>query len=243
MADVKYVASCSWGKDSTAMILKLLEQQWPLNEVIFYDTGMEFEAVYRVRDQIVPFLQDAGILYTELHPPRPFLYDMLVHPKRKRATGLEAYGNDWCGKCRWGTCIKQRVCDRYTGREDRIYLGLAADEPGRLEKLDDWKCAPLAVWGMTETDCLSYCTAHGIRWIQNNVDLYAILDRVSCWCCQNKNLQELYHIWWYLPDVWAQLKGLQSRIPEPFKGPGKSIFDLEQRFLTGTIYQKKRKRD
>lgn len=34
----------------------------------------------------------------------------------------------------------------------------------------------------------------------------------------------------YLPRYWGYLKGLQSRIDTPFKGEGKSIFDLEERF-------------
>lgn len=43
-----HVASFSGGKDSTAMVLRLIEEQKPLNEVIFFDTGMEFQAVYDV---------------------------------------------------------------------------------------------------------------------------------------------------------------------------------------------------
>ena len=49
VADVKYIASCSFGKDSLAMILRLIEEKYPLDEVIFYDTGMEFQAIYNNR--------------------------------------------------------------------------------------------------------------------------------------------------------------------------------------------------
>lgn len=34
-----YIASVSWGKDSLYMLLRLLEEGAPLNEVAFYDTG------------------------------------------------------------------------------------------------------------------------------------------------------------------------------------------------------------
>lgn len=37
---MRRVASCSFGKDSLAMILRLMEEHYPLDEVIFYDTGM-----------------------------------------------------------------------------------------------------------------------------------------------------------------------------------------------------------
>ena len=53
-----HIASCSFGKDSLAMILRLIEENKPLDEVVFYDTGMEFEAIYKVRDKILPLLAE-----------------------------------------------------------------------------------------------------------------------------------------------------------------------------------------
>ena len=204
VADVKYIASCSWGKDSTAMILKLIEKNYPLD--------------------------DKHIKYTELRPENPFIYDMLVRPKTKRKTKEEAYGNEWCGKCRWHTFIKQKICNQYAGIDNIVYVGIAADEPKRLKNLDSYKRAPLAEWNMTEADCLKYCFSKGIHWHEGEIELYDILDRVSCWCCQNKNLKELRNIYLYLPKYWRMLKGLQSRIDAPMKGKGKSVFQLEERF-------------
>ena len=55
------------------MLLRLLEEEWPLDEVVFYDTGMEFRAIYDIRDRLVPILKEKGVRYTELHPG----YDLL----------------------------------------------------------------------------------------------------------------------------------------------------------------------
>lgn len=230
VADVKkYIASCSWGKDSTAMLLKLIENSFPLDEVIFYDTGMEFQAIYNVRNMVLPILGDCSIKYTELHPDRPFWIDMLVRQKVKR-TGQVVYGDEWCGgSCRWGTFHKQRACNQYA-KECIVYIGLAADEKKRLNNLEDCKRAPLVNFSMTEKDCLEYCYSKGIHWTEDGIELYSILDRVSCWNCRNKNLKELKNIYRYLPRYWSMLKGLQSRIDTPFKGEGKSIFQLEERF-------------
>ena len=52
----KAVASVSFGKDSLAMLLYILENRLPLDEVVFYDTGMEFDAIYRNRDRITKIL-------------------------------------------------------------------------------------------------------------------------------------------------------------------------------------------
>lgn len=83
---------------------------------------------------------------------------------------------------------------------------------------------------MSESDCLKYCYSHGFFWLENGVRLYDILDRVSCWCCRNKNLRELKGIYLYLPRYWQMLKDIQRQLNEPMKGPGKSVFDLETRF-------------
>jgi 3'-phosphoadenosine 5'-phosphosulfate sulfotransferase (PAPS reductase)/FAD synthetase len=40
-----YVVSLSGGKDSTAMLLRLLEEGRPVDLILFCDTGLEFEAM------------------------------------------------------------------------------------------------------------------------------------------------------------------------------------------------------
>ena len=52
-----HIASASYGKDSLAMLLTLIAKGYPLDEVVFYDTGMEFEAIYHTRDQMLPRLE------------------------------------------------------------------------------------------------------------------------------------------------------------------------------------------
>ena len=96
---------------------------------------------------------------------------------------------------------------------------------------------PLVGWQMTEKECLDYCYYMGWRWDESGIDLYSILDRVSCWCCCNKNKKELYNIWKYLPKYWERLKELQSKIDRPMKkfcnkkyGEYGNVFDMEKVF-------------
>ena len=58
---------------------------------------------------------------------------------------------------------------------------------------------------------------------------YQVLDRVSYYCCGNKNLKELKAIYEYLPTYWQKLKDMQDKTAIPFKD-GESIYDLERRF-------------
>lgn len=106
---MRYVASVSFGKDSLAMLLKLLESNRPLDEVIFYDTGMEFKVIYEIRDRIKCILEDRHIKFTELKPSQSFEYIMFDKPVHKR-NGTISYGYSWCGgMCRWGTTEKLRT--------------------------------------------------------------------------------------------------------------------------------------
>lgn len=125
--------------------------------------------------------------------------------------------------------IKKHYKDTYGGEEIFEYVGIAYDEPSRI-KNDVQKLYPLVEWKMTEEDCLQYCYNKGFNWKENNIELYDVLDRVSCWCCRNKNLKELKNIYMYMPEYWQKLRGIQSRIDTPMKGVGKSVFDLEERF-------------
>ena len=234
---MKYVASVSFGKDSLAMLLFVLESGLPLDEVVFYNTGMEFQAIYHIRDKIIPILEERGIKFTELHPARPFLYDMLERPVVSEAKGIHR-GYGWCGGlCRWGTSEKIATIDRYT-RGCHVYVGIAADEEKRLDRLPEWKSTPIAEAGMTEADCLAYCRARGFTWEENGIDLYDILDRVSCWCCCNKNRRELKNIYRYLPEYWERLKDLQRKLDRPMKnfhdwanyGEYGNLFDMEAVF-------------
>ena len=201
-----HIASVSWGKDSLAMLLMLIAKGYPLNEVVFYDTGMEFEAIYHIRDQMLPRLEQLGIKYTRLEPENPFLFDMLERPVCSKQKGThQGYG--WCGGlCRWGTTGKLKAIDRYAeARDAMVYVGIAADETPRLEKeRKPYKLHPLAEWVMPEADALAYCYENGFSWLEGTIRLYDVLDRVSCWCCCNKNLRELRNMCIYLPEYWER---------------------------------------
>lgn len=231
-----HIASVSFGKDSLAMLIGLIERRLPLDEVLFYDTGMEFDAIYRMRDQILPLLRREGILYTELRPRREFLYMMLEKPVNGK-NGIH-YGYSWCGgPCRWGTSEKTKASDIYAeARGATVYVGIAADERRRLVKgHKKYKRFPLAEWGVDEAQALACCYQHGFYWQEDGIRLYDILSRVSCWCCANKNLTELENIYHYLPRYWQGLRYLQERTHRPMKGPGKSVFELERRFMEKSI--------
>lgn len=210
------IASVSWGKDSLAMLHGLIERGMPLDEVVFYDTGMEFDAIYAERDRMLPLLRENGIRYVELRPKDPFWWSMFCRPVKSRKTGeVHKHGYGWCGgPCRWGTTEKLRAIDRHAERElgggDRVRRHSRRRDGAPRKERKPYKRFPLADWGMREADCLAACYAHGHEWEQDGVRLYDILDRVSCWCCKNKNQKELRAIKENLPDCWRRLVAMEE---------------------------------
>lgn len=158
---------------------------------------------------------------------------MFSKPVNERGGGFHL-GYSWCGGlCRWGTRQKIQALNNYIG--DNIdYVGIAYDEPERIGKeARENKRFPLHELGITEAQALGKCYERGFFWEENGVRLYDILDRVSCYCCGNKNLKELKNMYLYLPEYWQILRELQSKTDRPFRRDGKTIFDLEERFSRG----------
>lgn len=214
---MKYIASCSFGKDSLAMLLILIEKGYKLDEVVFYDTSMEFQAIYDTRDRIKKILEEKNIKYTELDPKIPFTEKMLyIDVKKRNGTTQKGYGV--CGgRCRWGTTDKITTISKYLkqqyGQEYREYIGIAIDEQDRIKKeRTEHKLLPLVDWNMTEKDCLNYCYNNGFYWEENGIRLYDILDRVSCWCCGDKNKKELENMRIYLPEYYIDRISLLKEI-------------------------------
>ena len=234
---MKYVLSLSGGKDSLALFLKVIEEKYPLDYVVFYDTGMEFQAIYSNIAKAEELCKENSIQFIRLEPSRSFEYDMLHKPIKAR-NGSEKTGRGWCGGlCRWGTAEKREAINKFyksfDGEAVVEYVGIAADERQRINRdrqRNSVKLYPLIDWEMTEADCLAYCYNKGWNWQEDGVELYEVLDRVSCWCCKNKNKKELYNMFLYMPKYWDKLKELQSQISQPFKNYG-SIFDLENEFI------------
>jgi 3'-phosphoadenosine 5'-phosphosulfate sulfotransferase (PAPS reductase)/FAD synthetase len=223
----KHILNLS-GKDSTALMLELIRRKEPLDEVVTFDTGWEFSAMYEHLERCKRICEQKGIKFVVLHPDVDFNHLAFEH-----ITKTGKIGYSWCGGvCRWGTEYKTLSLDRYAKSigDCVVYIGFAADEIHRLGRENNKqgnKKYPLIEWGLTEADCLQICYDAGLDF----GGMYKHLDRVSCKYCRNKNLKELRNIRKYYPDDWEALKQFQSKTEIPFgRNNGCSIFDLEKRF-------------
>ena len=227
---MKHILSFSGGKDSTYLAFYLIENGYPLDEVVMFDTGWEFPQMYEHIEKMRTYFETHGIKFVTLKPKVSFDYLMFKQPHKGKHDGKIRYGFSWCGahNCRWGTHEKLRALDKYINSQNtRVYIGIAADETKRIEKeRKPFKCFPLVDNGITEAECLRGCYDRGFTW----GGLYEKLDRVSCKYCAMKNLKELRNIYFDMPDVWDELREKQRMTDRSYKGEGKSVFQLEVRF-------------
>lgn len=208
------VVSLSGGKDSTAMLLRMMEIGEHIDEVVNVDTGMEFPAMYEHLDTIRRQVEAAGIKYTRLANEKGFEYIMLRQPIESKKFGTH-YGYGWpTPVIRWCTRhMKLDLLERHAKEIREHYnliqcVGIACDEYKRLERPQNNKPGirhPLVEWEWSEADCLEYCLERE-RADSGWAELYRLFNRVSCWCCPLAPISELRKLWKHYPDLWARLQ-------------------------------------
>lgn len=87
---------------------------------------------------------------------------------------------------------------------------------------------PLVEMGMSEADCLELCYRRGHDWEQDGVRLYDVLDRVSCWCCRNKNMRELRAMSKELPFYFDRLMAMEDVLGQMKSKPLSAINEMDE---------------
>lgn len=239
-----HAVSLSGGKDSTAMLLLMIERGMPIDAVISADTGMEFPEMYGHLARVDDYLfRERGLHITTLRHPMGFEWLMFDEPKQRKTclekraeSGIPPYGNGWPGiRFRW--CTGQLKTHLVTKEVNRLkadkaalhYVGIAADEAERCRG----DVYPLVEWGVAEADALRICYDRGFDF----GGLYRIYSRASCWCCPFRRIGELRKLRLHHPELWARLMELDAKAAGQFgAGPlgrfrkGWSVAQLEARF-------------
>ncbi len=76
-----HVVNFSGGKDSTAMLLHMIELSMPIDEIIFCDTTVEFPQMYDHVDKVEQYI---GRPITRLCREHSWEYMLLHHIKKRR---------------------------------------------------------------------------------------------------------------------------------------------------------------
>lgn len=106
------------------------------------------------------------------------------------------------------------------------YLGIAADEPKRLARLDGiTKISPLAAIGWTEADCWKWCEENDLL-----SPIYTTATRGGCWFCHNQSVEQLRLLRKNYPDLWTLLLKWDLDSPVTFHSDGRTVHDFDRRF-------------
>lgn len=108
------------------------------------------------------------------------------------------------------------------------YLGIASDEPKRIERHKDKKgiVLPLVDIGWKEADAKQWC-------IDNDLLSPIYTDkcmRGGCWFCHNQGVDQLRQLRHNYPQYWELLLKWDSDSPVTFHADGHTVHDFERRF-------------
>lgn len=224
------IVSFSGGKDSTAMLLMMLERGEDVAEIIFFDTGWEFPQMYDHLDMVEKHINRP---ITRLHSEESLLHRMTKRVVKSKRGGPRI-GLGWPSAMnRWCTGVKRDTIHKHLlGVENKVFcVGIASDEAERTnsKSLVRYNVRyPLIEWGVDEPMALSYCQDRGFDW----GGLYGVFPRVSCFCCPLKRLDEYRALRKHFPEQWALMLEWDKLQPEEnrgFIGTAK-VCDLDARF-------------
>lgn len=167
---MKYIASWSGGKDSTATIILAHENNEPLDEIVFCEvmfdkeiSGELPEHIDFIKNKAIPLFESWGYKVTVLHSDKTYM-DCFNHviekPREKMQNKGKRRGFPIMGRCEILKQCKLKALKEYwkSNKKDSIqYIGIASDEPKRLERLDETHISLLAKYNITEKDAFEIC--------------------------------------------------------------------------------------
>lgn len=225
-----HIVNYSMGKDSTAMLILMLENNYPIDKVLWADLGRwaEFDSTYHFKSQVESKLK---IKIETVSSDKWTWNDIFYsHPVRGKTNSIRGFAPTVGPGCRYRSWLKTDPLEEIRGINNDIYIGIAADESERAaakQYTEDHKNRyyfPLIELGYTEGMCRELCLKYDLLH-----PLYSYFRRLGCWGCPKQSITSLRILWREFPGYWSALRKLQKDCPWNFCPDG-SIQDLEERF-------------
>jgi len=197
----KNIISFSGGKDSTAMLLRMIELKENIHSVLYFDTEKEYP---EIKEHIDKLKLNIPVRFVTVRHWLGFDY-------LKERYGEASIFGGWC------TAAKRDTCNKYIRLIKKDYpniiecIGFSKDEKKRAVKLlnnkaKKWKLRfPLIEWGFSENDSLEYCKTNGYDF--NGIYDWMPNGRTGCYDCPKMSKKSKLIV--------------QNKYPHLFKGGGK----------------------
>lgn len=233
---MRYIASCSFGKDSLATILLAKKHGEPLDEAVYCEVMFDRHISGEVpehRDFIytkgIPALERMGVKVTVLRSEKTYVDLFTGRITRGPKKGM-VRSFPICGRCAVQRDCKVKPIRRYqkTLPPDTVqYIGIARDEQERLLRLNGNRVSLLEKYNCTEQDAKQLCQQAGLL-----SPVYEFTSRGGCWFCPNARKTELRHLYDHHPDLWGRMLELQAipgKVSEKFNRT-QSFSDIDELF-------------
>ena len=247
--NTQYILSLSYGKDSLACLEAIKLLGLPLDRIVHaecYATDtipadlppmVDFKAK---ADQII--LDRYGIKVEHICATREVerererervtyekvFYRTLYSKKHQRE---QIYGFP-CTKGAWCNSRLKMAAIRQMPKSDGVtnivqYLGIAADEPERIERHTKPNVVlPLVLIGWDEAFCRQWCEENDLL-----SPIYSSSARGGCWFCHNQGVEQLRLLRRNYPELWKLLLKWDKDSPITFKPNGLTVHDFDKRFF------------
>lgn len=233
---MEYILSLSYGKDSIACLGAIEHLGWPLDRIVTADVWAT-DTIPADLPPMVEFKEKADEIVKARwgieveHVRGKWTYEDCFHrlksdrakhnPGEIRGWPFTAMGGAWCQGD-----VKLPALRKMERKGAVSYLGIAADEPERLARLDGIKkVSPLAAIGWTESDCRRWCEDNGLL-----SPIYTTETRGGCWFCHNQGVGQLRRLRKNYPEYWAMMLKWDADSPVTFHADGHTVRDYERRF-------------
>ena len=237
---MKYIASWSGGKDSTASIILAHEHNEPLDLIIFSEvmfdkniSGELPEHIDFIKNKAIPVFESWGYEVKILRSDKTYMDCFHHRTVRGKSKGMKK------GFVMSGHCDVQRDCKLrpikqfWNGQEDFTqYIGIAIDEPVRMARVVNSgnKVSLLEKYSYTEQMAFDLCKKYDLL-----SPIYEFAPRGGCWFCPNARCAQLKYLRTHHRDLWNKLLELENK-PDLIGNMWNTltrtrIHDLEERFL------------
>lgn len=232
---MKYIASCSFGKDSLAAIICRVERSEPVDQAVYCHIMFDDESSAELPEHeewifshAIPILENRYGIKTAVVQADQTYSDYFYRCYQKGNKVGQIYGfpylrGPWCNDRLKVTPIKS--WQKQAGEHTAI-IGIAADEIRRIARNTKPNTVlPLVDYGITEKEAFTIC---------KKADLLSPAysggrERLGCWFCHNQRIDELRRLRSEYPELWQKLMLLDKDSPVTFK-PRKTLDDFDKRF-------------
>lgn len=242
MSDMKYIASYSGGKDSTATVILAHEHNEPLDLIIFSEvmfdentSGELPEHIDFIKNKAFPLFEGWGYETKILHSKNTYIdlfYKNVTRSKTESRNG-KIRGFPMPKGCHMNSGAKIPPVREYLRNirgEFVQYIGIAIDATIRMERIVNSgnKVSLLQKYGYTEQMAYDLCKKYDLL-----SPIYDFAPRGGCWFCPNTRDAELRHLRNCHRDLWDKLIDLsKENCANPYFNSfkKKTIFDFEEIF-------------